>query len=70
MKSNSYIPALTGVRAIAAFLVFFHHFNQLDFPFPLRRTFNEFHMGVTMFFLLSGFLIPALINILAQMTQG
>ena len=57
MKSNSYIPALTGVRAIAAFLVFFHHFNQLDFPFPLRRTFNEFHMGVTMFFLLSGFLI-------------
>jgi peptidoglycan/LPS O-acetylase OafA/YrhL len=57
MKSNSYIPALTGVRAIAAFLVFFHHFNQLDFPFPLRRTLNEFHMGVTMFFLLSGFLI-------------
>lgn len=57
MKANSYIPALTGVRAIAAFLVFFHHFNQLDFPFALRRTLNEFHMGVTMFFLLSGFLI-------------
>lgn len=57
MKANSYIPALTGVRAIAAFLVFFHHFNQLDFPFFLRRTLNEFHMGVTMFFLLSGFLI-------------
>ena len=57
MKANSYIPALTGVRAIAAFLVFFHHFNQQDFPFPLRRTLNEFHMGVTMFFLLSGFLI-------------
>lgn len=57
MKSNSYIPALTGVRAIAAFLVFFHHFNQIDFAFPLRRTLNEFHMGVTMFFLLSGFLI-------------
>jgi len=57
MKANSYIPALTGVRAIAAFLVFFHHFNQLDFPFLLRRTLNEFHMGVTMFFLLSGFLI-------------
>jgi peptidoglycan/LPS O-acetylase OafA/YrhL len=57
MKVNSYIPALTGVRAIAAFLVFFHHFNQQDFPFLLRRTLNEFHMGVTMFFLLSGFLI-------------
>lgn len=57
MKANSYIPALTGVRAIAAFLVFFHHINQMDFPFPLKRTMNEFHMGVTMFFLLSGFLI-------------
>ncbi|MBY0481588.1 MAG: acyltransferase [Chitinophagaceae bacterium] len=57
MKANSYIPALTGVRAIAAFLVFFHHINQVDFPFPLKRTLNEFHMGVTMFFLLSGFLI-------------
>lgn len=57
MKANSYIPALTGVRAIAAFLVFFHHFNQADFSYPIRRTLNEFHMGVTMFFVLSGFLI-------------
>lgn len=57
MKANSYIPALTGVRAIAAFLVFFHHFNQADFIYPIRRTLNEFHMGVTMFFVLSGFLI-------------
>jgi len=57
MKSNSYIPALTGVRAIAAFFVFFHHINQGDFPFLIRRTLNEFHMGVTMFFVLSGFLI-------------
>jgi peptidoglycan/LPS O-acetylase OafA/YrhL len=57
MKANSYIPALTGVRAIAAFLVFFHHFNQVDFAYPIRRVLNEFHMGVTMFFVLSGFLI-------------
>lgn len=57
MKANSYIPALTGVRAIAAFLVFFHHFNQADFAYPIMRTLNEFHMGVTMFFVLSGFLI-------------
>ncbi len=57
MKANSYIPALTGVRAIAAFFVFFHHYNQLDFSYPIQRTLNEFHMGVTMFFVLSGFLI-------------
>lgn len=57
MKANSYFPALTGVRAIAAFFVFFHHYNQLDFSFPIQRTLNEFHVGVTMFFVLSGFLI-------------
>ncbi|MEI6584453.1 MAG: acyltransferase [Sediminibacterium sp.] len=57
MKANSYFPALTGVRAIAAFFVFFHHYNQLDFSYPIQRTLNEFHMGVTMFFVLSGFLI-------------
>lgn len=57
MKSNLYIPALTGVRAIAAYLVFFHHFNQAAFPYPLFRLLNEFHMGVTLFFVLSGFLI-------------
>ncbi|MFY9464846.1 MAG: acyltransferase [Sediminibacterium sp.] len=57
MKSNVYIPALTGVRAIAAFLVFFHHFNQAEFPYPLFRILNEFHIGVTLFFVLSGFLI-------------
>ena len=57
MKANSYIPALTGVRAIAAYFVFFHHYNQLDFSYPIQRTLNEFHMGVTMFFVLSGFLI-------------
>ena len=57
MKSKEYIPALTGVRAIAAYLVFFHHFNQTGFSYPLFRMLNEFHMGVTLFFVLSGFLI-------------
>jgi peptidoglycan/LPS O-acetylase OafA/YrhL len=57
MKSNIYIPALTGVRAIAAFLVFFHHVNQKEFSYPVFRILNEFHMGVTLFFVLSGFLI-------------
>ena len=57
MKAANYIPPLTGIRAIAAFMVFFHHANQADFPYPVFRILNEFHTGVTVFFVLSGFLI-------------
>lgn len=57
MKAGNYIPPLTGIRAIAAFMVFFHHANQTDFAYPLFRILNEFHTGVTVFFVLSGFLI-------------
>jgi len=58
--STTYLPALTGVRAVAAYLVFLHHFN----PFHpagstqlLYRIVLEFHIGVSIFFVLSGFLI-------------
>jgi peptidoglycan/LPS O-acetylase OafA/YrhL len=57
---QNYIPALTGVRAMAAYLVFISHFgDQVDGSFPhiLRRFFGEFHIGVSLFFVLSGFLI-------------
>jgi peptidoglycan/LPS O-acetylase OafA/YrhL len=57
MKAGNYIPPLTGIRAIAAFMVFFHHANRAEFSYPLFRTLNEFHTGVTVFFVLSGFLI-------------
>jgi peptidoglycan/LPS O-acetylase OafA/YrhL len=57
MKSKSYMPALTGIRAIAAYLVFFHHYNSNDFPATVRRMLWEFHIGVNIFFVLSGFLI-------------
>jgi len=60
-KAASYFPALTGVRAIAAYMVFMHHFNSV---FPGRRLgegvhnfVQELHVGVTLFFVLSGFLI-------------
>jgi peptidoglycan/LPS O-acetylase OafA/YrhL len=56
MKEN-YIDSLTGLRAIAASMVFFHHFNPFhknSFAFGIV---NEFHIGVTIFFVLSGFLI-------------
>lgn len=51
-----YFSALTGIRAIAAYLVFLHHFN----PFPagfFHDLVHQFHIGVTIFFVLSGFLI-------------
>jgi peptidoglycan/LPS O-acetylase OafA/YrhL len=57
---QNYIPALTGVRALAAYLVFISHFAYVfdgNFPHILRRFLGEFHIGVTIFFVLSGFLI-------------
>jgi peptidoglycan/LPS O-acetylase OafA/YrhL len=56
----NYIPALTGVRALAAYLVFISHFSYIfdeNFPHLLQRFLGEFHIGVTIFFVLSGFLI-------------
>ena len=53
-------PALTGIRALAAFMVFIHHYNPFNvasFGNYTHDFFNEFHIGVTIFFVLSGFLI-------------
>jgi peptidoglycan/LPS O-acetylase OafA/YrhL len=57
---KNYIPALTGVRALAAYLVFISHFSYVfdeGYPHFIRRFLTEFHIGVTIFFVLSGFLI-------------
>jgi peptidoglycan/LPS O-acetylase OafA/YrhL len=57
---QNYIPALTGVRALAAYLVFVsHYFYVFDDTFPhiVQRLLGEFHIGVSIFFVLSGFLI-------------
>ncbi|GAA4369147.1 hypothetical protein GCM10023185_42510 [Hymenobacter saemangeumensis] len=56
-----YFPALTGLRAVAAWLVFFHHypFGELPAAGParaLRYFVSEFH-GLPLLLLLSGFLI-------------
>ncbi|PWT72730.1 MAG: acyltransferase, partial [Bacteroidetes bacterium] len=53
---GNYYPQLTGIRAIAAFMVFFFHFNPFHEGFIFHFV-NEFHVGVTVFFVLSGFLI-------------
>jgi peptidoglycan/LPS O-acetylase OafA/YrhL len=57
---QNYIPALTGVRALAAYLVFISHYNYVfddNFPHIVQRFLGEFHIGVSIFFVLSGFLI-------------
>ena len=53
-------PALTGFRAIAAYMVFMYHFisvSAYEFHPVAFDILNEFHVGVTFFFVLSGFLI-------------
>jgi len=52
-----YFPALTGLRALAAWLIFFLHTNSFEFGSLPNRVINEFHLGVTVFFVLSGLLI-------------
>lgn len=57
---QNYVPALTGVRALAAYLVFISHYEYAfdeSFPQSVKRFLQEFHFGVTIFFVLSGFLI-------------
>ena len=52
--------ALTGLRAIAVTLVFIYHNRKYwreDVHPEIIRVFNEFHIGVSIFFVLSGFLI-------------
>ncbi|MFD2786669.1 acyltransferase family protein [Hymenobacter rubripertinctus] len=56
-SNKQYFKALTGIRAIAAYLVFWFHFNPFhkgNFAWKLT---NETHIGVGIFFVLSGFLI-------------
>jgi peptidoglycan/LPS O-acetylase OafA/YrhL len=54
--SRPYYPALTGLRAIAAYLVFFLHFRT-SVPAVAQSIFSQFYVGVGIFFVLSGFVI-------------
>ncbi len=57
--SKQIYPALTGLRAMAAYMVFLHHYNPIsetDFT-VLHKFSGQFHVGVSIFFVLSGFLI-------------
>jgi peptidoglycan/LPS O-acetylase OafA/YrhL len=50
-------PALTGMRAVAAFMVFFNHLSIKVYPHVLVSLQATFYTGVAFFFVLSGFLI-------------
>lgn len=50
---SPYFPQLTGIRFFAAAIVVFHHF----WPFQSRLTENIGNIGVSFFFILSGFVI-------------
>lgn len=52
--------SLTGFRALAASLVFVYHNRKYwrgDLHLEILRLINEFHVGVSLFFVLSGFLL-------------
>jgi peptidoglycan/LPS O-acetylase OafA/YrhL len=53
-----YYPALTGLRAVAAYLVFFHHFRPLALTegWP-KLVLGQLYVGVSLFFVLSGFVL-------------
>ncbi|MBK0402343.1 acyltransferase [Adhaeribacter sp. BT258] len=56
---TAYFPALTGVRALAAYLVYAHHVRLPEGSLPkmLEKLIAGGGAGVTIFFVLSGFLI-------------
>ena len=56
----SYFPALTGIRSISAFWVYVNHFHPFSEDLigsRLFRILRETHIGVSVFFDLSGILI-------------
>lgn len=55
-----YFPALTGIRAISAYMVYVHHYHPFSEELIgsiLFKILKETHIGVSVFFVLSGFLI-------------
>ncbi|RPD45500.1 acyltransferase [Hymenobacter sediminis] len=59
-SGNAYFKPLTGLRSVAAYLVYLYHYNIYQVftdSLLLRDLVHELHIGVSIFFVLSGFLI-------------
>ena len=57
-RGKQIYPALTGLRWVAALCVWCHHFPPpLPMPEVMQAFLKELHIGVPIFFVLSGFLI-------------
>lgn len=54
---KKYFEALTGLRALAAYMVFGSHFIPFERGTWAASFIHEWHFGVSIFFVLSGFLI-------------
>ena len=54
---QNYFKPLTGLRFVAALMVFFSHFPIAGLPQPLKDFIAQFQVGVPIFFVLSGYLI-------------
>jgi peptidoglycan/LPS O-acetylase OafA/YrhL len=65
-----YYPALTGLRAVAAYLVFFVHFIPAGLSDWAARVIGQFYVGVGMFFVLSGFVIATRYQSSVQWTRA
>lgn len=67
MKIKTYFPNLNALRFLAAFAVIIHHVEQTKWLYGLPNSFGNAtinlmgSMGVTLFFVLSGFLITYLL---------
>lgn len=53
------LPELTSIRAIAALIVVLFHmfFSEKNTPSPIQNLISDGHLGVDLFFLLSGFIL-------------
>ena len=56
-STDTDIPALTSLRFVAAAMVFLYHFPPTEPSWVLAILASQGHVGVTVFFVLSGFLI-------------
>jgi peptidoglycan/LPS O-acetylase OafA/YrhL len=68
--SNGVLPSLNGLRAVSIILVMFHHLSEKNYLLrfnapalltPFADFFQDGHLGVNIFFVISGFLITFLL---------